>query len=106
MFSALYGVHTTSTMSTEGASSSSAHGAVSVPSSPAPGATVEGTEVASQPQDLPLRPFRNTGCSCYVNTGLQLLGTDSAFIHSLEGHMCESQCMICHLKHDLHFIIH
>ena len=86
-------------MSTEGASSSSAHGAGSVPSSPPPGTTVEGTEVALQPQDLPLRPFRNTGCSCYVNTSLQLLGTDSAFIHSLEGHMCESQCVICKISY-------
>ena len=101
MFSALYGVHTTSTMNTQGASSSSAHGAESVSSSSAHGATVEGTEVALQPQKMPLRPFRNTGCSCYVNTSLQLLGTDSAFVHSLERHTCESQCIFCHLKHDL-----
>ena len=88
-------------MSTEGMSWTSAHDAEQLPPSFASGRTVEGTEVALPPQNLPLRPFRNTGCSCYANTSLQLLGTDDAFVHSLERHTCESQCIFSHLKHDL-----
>ena len=101
MFSALYGVHTTPTMNAEGVSWTSAHGGERVSASLAPGRTADGTEVAVQPEVLPLRPFRNTGCSCYANTSLQLFGTDSAFVQTLEEHTCEAQCIFCHLKHDL-----
>ena len=89
------------TMNAEGAFWTSAHGAERSSSSLAHGRIVGGTEVAIRSRALPQRRFRNTGCSCYANTCLQLFGTDSAFVQTLEEHTCESQCIFCHLKHDL-----
>ena len=101
MFSALYGVHATPTMNTQGAYSSSAQNAKSKSLNPTHGQASETTEVVLQPQSLPQRRFRNTGSSCYANTTLQLFGTDSDFARILEEHTCEAQCIFCHLKHDL-----
>lgn len=50
---------------------------------------------------VPQRPFRNGGNSCYLNTTLQLLGTDSVFVSSLAGHHCEHGCLACALREDL-----
>ena len=97
----LYGVHAKFTMSAEGTFCTWGHGTERSSSSLAHGRIVGGTEVAIRPRALPQRRFRNTGSSCYANTSLQLFGTDSAFVQTLERHTCESQCLFCHLKHDL-----
>ena len=53
------------------------------------------------PQSIPLRKFANLGNSCYMNTALQLLGTEECFVEALRGHDCGHHCVLCRLKADL-----
>ena len=50
---------------------------------------------------VPVRSFRNTGVSCYVNTRLQLLATDVTFVEMVQKHTCDASCVACSLRHDL-----
>merc|ERR1711879_344488 len=50
---------------------------------------------------VPVRLFRNTGVSCYVNTCLQILATDVTFVEMFQKHSCDASCVACNLRHDL-----
>ena len=50
---------------------------------------------------VPVRRFRQAGNSCYLNTALQLLGTDDVFVQALRVHQCDKNCIGCSLQFDL-----